>query len=298
MSEHDLCTRRVEICGAMGLDPRTVAESAFAGHPTIYESVPVLDAAGRGSSIISFDASGGFLLEGISARTRGAILGAETVPQFQIIDASRNRPLFSDLVHNQMFHELGPYNANLDQDEDAPSGYSIGRLPRPYFFRPSSDLVIQHVNHPGQAKHDVYLHGWRFRGCGGPQIPDARFEPYIYRVRPTYDAGAATARATALVEQGQRFTLTQVCIVPSDENTLANTQRIQITDARLTVRLFDQAMPLNLFAATVGPYWKLHNPYTFLPTSSIQIDLQDIDVEALGYGLYLIGWREWLSGGA
>jgi hypothetical protein len=84
----------------------------------------------------------------------------------------------------------------------------------------------------------------------------------------------------------------------TDGNPFANTQRIQITDARLTVRLFDKPVPLHLFEATIGPYWKLHNPYTFLPTTTIQVDLQDIDIEALGYGLYLIGWREWLGGGA
>jgi hypothetical protein len=287
---------RAELCGALNVPPQAIANHALAGHHVIYETGAFTDSAGRLTNIFNLDAGGGFLLQGISGN---APTPSTANPTFQIIDAARNRTLFSRYCHVRLFRQRGP-NAISTGDEGI-GGACVGRLPRPYYFRPGSQIIVQtRTDDPNSFHgHRVYLHGYRFKGGqGGPPLPDPKHEFHVVRVvTPDGDTGGI---GSLLVEDGQRFHLTQICALPTPGLLFAPTERLQITDTRLSRPLFEQGpLPLNLFAAPVGPRWRLHHPYTFEPLTTIRIDLANIWFQPGTpseevYGLYLVGWREWL----
>jgi hypothetical protein len=286
---------RAEICGALNLSPQDIASHALEGHHVVYETDRTLDASGRLTTIFNLDAGGGFLLQGISG---SEATPSTNYPMVQIIDAARNRTLFSRYCHVRLFRQRGPFA--ISAGEEGIGGACIGRLPRPYYFRPGSQIIVQQRGqNPGSFHHHrVYLHGYRFKGGqGGPPLPDPRHEFRIERVIAPDDGSGNLGVGSLLIEEGQRFHLTQVCAVPRVTfGSFPDAALVQITDARLSRPLFSGPLPLQLFSAPVGPRWRLHHPYTFEPLSTIRVEVPGWEfLEADGpTGLYLVGWREWL----
>jgi hypothetical protein len=284
---------RAEICGALGVPPQDIASHALDGHHVVYETDRTLDANGRLTTIFNLDAGGGFLLQGISANAPEPSTNNPTV---QIIDAGRNRTLFSRYCQVKLFRQRGPFSIAIG--EEGIGGACVGRLPRPYYFKPGAQIIVQtRGEDPGAIHgHRIYLHGYRFKGGqGGPPLPDPKHEFYTVRAFAHNFGSGDRGIGNLLIEEGQRFHLSQICFVPEHGVMPANSSRMQITDTRLSRPLFDRPLPLNLFAAPVGPRWRLHHPYTFEPMTTIRLETNfEFYDETDDAGLYLVGWREWL----
>lgn len=126
---------------------------------------------------------------------------------FQITDASRNRTLFSGFVSNWLFQsEVGSEGGHVLRDN--------GRLPVPYYFPPTSELVAQQERERGGFAAKLFLVGYKYQGAPAsnePPIPPPNRFFYVYKV-PLFEGAR---RASVLVEQSSRFVLTQISIAYS-----------------------------------------------------------------------------------